>query len=88
MWNVKLVIGYQKGTTDEFHPGRGDASINSHYLDGISITYGIPRKHLWSYAAGLSEISIYDHVKCPCSVHHGVHPPSFVQFVMTTTVWN
>ena len=74
-----MVIGYQKGTTEAFHPGQGDVSIDSHYLDGVSITYGIPRKHLWSYAAGLSEISIYDHVNCPCSVHHGALPPSFVR---------
>ena len=74
-----MVIGYQKGTTDAFHPGLGDVSINDHYLDGISITYGTPRKHLWSYAAGLSEISIYNHVNCPCSVRHGALPPSFVR---------
>ena len=72
-----MVIGYQKGTTDAFHRG-GEVSINRPYLDGISITYGIPRKHLWSYAAGFSEISIHHHLNCPCSTRHGSLPPSFV----------
>ena len=74
-----MVIGYRKGTTKAFHSGQGDVSINSHYLDGISKTYGILRKHLWSYAAGLSKTSINDHVNYPYSVHHGALPLSFVR---------
>ena len=74
-----MVIGYQKGTPNRFYPGMGDVSINTHYLDGISITYGTPRKHVWSYAAGFSERYFYRHVNCPCSVGSGALPPPFVR---------
>ena len=76
-----MVIGYQKGSPNAFYPGMGDVSINHHYLDGISITYGTAnaRKHLWSYAAGLSERFIYPHLNCPCSAGRGVLPPPFVR---------
>ena len=30
--------------------------IDSYYVDGVSITYGTnPRKHIWTYAAGITE---------------------------------
>ena len=43
------VKAYQYGSTDCFvnHP----QNIESYYVDGISITYGSPRKHMWTYAA-------------------------------------
>ena len=30
-------------------------NINSYYVDGISITHGNPRQHVWTYAAGIQE---------------------------------
>ena len=45
------VKGYQKGNTDGFLSSRDNAkSINDHYVDGLSITLGNPRKHVWTYA--------------------------------------
>ena len=76
-----MVIGYQKGSTDGFgsyhYPSR---SINGPYLDGVSITYGITRKHIWSYVIGHSKTVKYDPVSpaCPCSQFPGQSPPSFV----------
>ena len=64
------VYGYQKGTTD----GRISSNVNSNYVDGISITNGHPRRHVWSYIAGHQEnfgINL-----CPCST--GSAPPSAV----------
>ena len=51
------VIGYQVGTTDAFAHGDGniDGTI---YVDGISIAYGSPCQHIWTYASGLSEVLI------------------------------
>ena len=52
-----MVVGYQKGAPDGFYSiMRKRKSINDPYLDGVSITYGSTRKHLWSYAAGISEL--------------------------------
>ena len=39
------------------------ASINDPYVDGISITRGSPRQHVWTYAAYWSE----GNIDCPCS---------------------
>ena len=74
-----MVIGIQKGTPDAF--GHVRVSINQPYLDGISITYGTPRKHVWSYAAGLSENHVHgghQPLTCPCSKHRGALPLAFV----------
>ena len=49
--------GYQRGTPDAFYPYYANPSrtIDSVYVDGVSITYGSPsRKHIWTYANGLN----------------------------------
>lgn len=65
-------IGYQQGTPDAFFIQPLDGS----YVDGLSITYGSPRQHIWSFAAGLTED------RCFCgdpSISFGSPPPSFVE---------
>ena len=52
-----MVVGYQKGSTDGFLTYVRKTSINDPYLDGVSITCGSPRKHIWSYAEVKIEIS-------------------------------
>ena len=67
---------YQKGTTDAFqHKTQG---IDGIYVDGISITLGSPRKHVWTYAVGLSDDYDYPNYNCPCATHPGPPPPAFV----------
>ena len=53
--------------------------INKAYLDGVSITRGSPRKHIWSFASGLTEQQTDQYV-CPCNVGATSlsHTPSFV----------
>ena len=74
------VIGYQVGSTDAFKL----STINNSYVDGVSITYGSPRTHIWSYASGLSETLIrqYETESCPCRLAGTSflpqYPPSFV----------
>ena len=79
--NYSKVCGYVRGysyyTLDGFEtiPGTG------HYVDGVSITYGNPDTHLWTYAAGLQEansINAHRPFKCPCNTQAGHAPPSFV----------
>jgi len=50
-----MIVGYQKGSPDGFASFVHKTSINDPYVDGVSITYGTPRKHIWSYGAGFSE---------------------------------
>ena len=72
--------GYQVGSPDAFgykvQLGLINVSIESSYVDGISITYGSPgnRHHVYTYAAGLYERN--DPSSCPCA--GGVTPPEFV----------
>ena len=56
------LCGYQKGSPDGFHIGNIDAA----YFNGVSITVGNPRKHVWSYAVGYSYTAYSSN--CPCSL--------------------
>lgn len=76
-------IGYSLGGTAAFGATAvSHMSIDSFYVFGVSITHGIPRNHIWTYAAGLTEgtypLPQYD---CPClnpSNAALVPPPAFV----------
>ena len=58
------IIGYQLGSPDAF---RGSwLSINTSYVDGISVTHGFPRQHIWTFAAGVHEHMLYNWSTCPC----------------------
>ena len=73
-------IGYQHHSPDAFGGTDMSRSIDSHYVDGLSITFDTPRRHLWTYAAGFSESpSLNNPANCPCSDDHGNQPPTFVQ---------
>ena len=48
-------------------------------MDGVSITYGQPRNHIWSYVGGVREESTMDSISnCPCSIEAGSGLQSFV----------
>ena len=86
------VCGYARGYTyyrpDAFY---GDDTINyvrglneplsGNYVDGISITYGTPSHHLWTYVAGGSEFG--DQIpsyNCPCNSNiNGIPVPAYVE---------
>ena len=42
-------------------------TIDDHYVDGVSITYGNPRAHIWSFAAYPSGTYSGPYHLCPCS---------------------
>ena len=59
------VRGYQYYSPDGLAPL--SYGIDSYYVDGVSITYGHnPRKHIWTYVAGISEDRVDAH-GCPCN---------------------
>ena len=68
------VVGYQLGSTDGFYRS---GNINQQYVDGISITRGSPREHVWTYVSGWSERQINDG-NCPCSTRPGREGPLYV----------
>ena len=75
------IIGHQQKTPDAFHAyqhGR-QTTIDSYYVDGISLTHGSPRKHIWTFAAAVHEHnSLWSNV-CPCTntrnTQHVTIPP-------------
>ena len=69
--------------------GVGDpsGSINTLYVEGVSVTHGNPRQHIWTFANGLDEQGIYRPCNhqyyvsiCPCVNRStdGSYVPSFV----------
>jgi dynein heavy chain len=79
------VTGYQYGSPGAFNL-HGRPPINSpddNYVDGVSITHGMPpRTHIWTYAAGVSGATSSDHSgNCPCAnpaAATNVLPPHFI----------
>ena len=67
-------LGYQKGLLDAFSSVW--KSLETHYVDGVSITYGSQgnRQHVYTYAVGYPEYN--DSSSCPCA--GGASPPAFV----------
>ena len=75
------VRAYQVGFTNAFN-GMSHAGIDSAYVDGVSLTHGLPqRQHIWTFAAGLQEVerdSVFSST-CPCSNPSAPPPPAFVR---------
>ena len=57
------ILGYQYGAPEAFAHYTTSFTLNSRYVDGISITYGSPRQHIWTFAAGIFRQG----QACPCS---------------------
>ena len=72
-------IGYQIGTTDSFDLRQSSNNgIDDPYVDGVSVTHGIPRTHIWTFAVGNSEGMVANYTyNCPCA-NPAALPPSFV----------
>ena len=61
------VRGYQDTSTDAFQPYHlTSTTLNGIYVDGVSITHGNPRQHIWTFAAGYRE-NEYAPSSCPCA---------------------
>ena len=74
------IKAYQFGSTDAF--GTGTNNINTHYVDGVGLTHGSPRQHIWTFAAARDETTSSPQYKCPCTnrnvANSATPPPSFV----------
>ena len=71
------IIGYQVGSTDAFNSG-SHFTIDQAYIDGVSVIYGTPRKHIWTFASGIPETNVQPEISCPCAFAGPPQPPSFV----------
>ena len=76
------VTGYQYYTPDAvdnyFVPNSNHNDLNSFYVDGVSITHGSPRHHVWTLIASSYEELVEAHSKCPCATGSAQQVQSFV----------
>ena len=78
------IIGYQVASSDAFEISLINpqpSSLDDIYLDGVSITHGNPRSHIWTLAAGVTEGSYSDRPgpDCPCSREQAVQAPNYLR---------
>ena len=68
------IIAYQFGTPEGFlgHINQNQRTLDDAYVDGISITFGHPRNHIWTFAATRNGQDY-----CPC-ITSGNAAPLFV----------
>ena len=75
------VIGYQYYQPNGFGPSKYTSPlINRTYVDGVSLTHGSPRQHVWTFAAAQDEAittNSGEYTSCPClhPTFRGVIPP-------------
>ena len=66
------VIGYQIGTPDAFAFRQNDAEV-----DGVSLSHGVSREHIWTFAAAIDETTP-SLSNCQCMTSAGALPPRFI----------
>ena len=74
------IRAYQWGGVDGFwnyHHGRV-TTIDGAYVEGVSVTHGTPRNHIWTFAAGISEGNPTWSGSCPCDASIDIRVPSFI----------
>ena len=59
------VLGYQYYKIDGFD-GSGGTGIDDPYVDGVSLTHGSPRQHIWSFAAAYNIYGFFFLSMCWC----------------------
>ena len=76
------VYGYQWYSTNAVWQNSRDKTRNNldtPYVDGVSITYGSPRKHIWTFMAGeRQDLQKNTHYSCPCAVGSRELPQGFI----------
>jgi len=79
---LTAVIAIQQRSPDAFLPyhEQSQISIDDYYVEGVSITYGEPRLHVWTFAGYVSDVYTVPTTLCPCSQPSLSipSPPSFV----------
>ena len=67
------ITAYQYGIPDAF---------SATPVDGVSLTHGNPREHIWTFVAASDEVSTYPVSNCPCTntntASQARQPPAFV----------
>ena len=63
------IIGYQYGQVQAFIDSTYPIeSIDCRYVDGVSLTYGNPQQHIWTFVSAWDESQHSFNSKCPCGI--------------------
>ena len=78
-----MARAYRRGYNYAFRGyHRRSQGIDSHYVDGLSLTHGVPgsRQHIWTFASGLfAGRGSHLNFRCPCDNGNTTYPsPPFV----------
>ena len=78
------VVGYQYASPDAIDSSLGTGPINhnnidAEYVDGVSITRGSPRQHIWTLMAFVKESYNLSSNGCPCNSGSTVSVQSFIE---------
>ncbi len=73
------IIAHQYAATDGFGAFFvNQPTIDDPYVDGVSVTYGSPRSHIWTFAVSVGDTSSEPLNLCPCDPGSTAVPPSYV----------
>ena len=71
-------LGYHFGFVSAFVASSEMSNAASPYADGMLVTRGTARHHIWTFAVGASKDFNYRTINCPCALYPGRSAPSFV----------
>ena len=76
------VIAYQYGALDAYRGYynaihlRGETlTLEDHFVDGVVLTHGNPRQHIWTFIAARDELVSHNWSGCPCLRPGFANPP-------------
>ena len=70
-----MILRYASPDAFQRIPTNLVATIDNSYVEGVSVTHGTPRNHIWTFAAGLSENSSTISLVCPCDESININIP-------------
>ena len=74
------IRAYQWGAAHAFYNYHNGfyTTLEVAYANGVSVTHGSPRNHIWTFVTGLSENYSTSHAVCPCDTTSTIRIPPFV----------
>ena len=74
------IKAYQWGWTLAFYSYHNGlmTTIDGAYVSGMSVTHGSPQQHIWTSAAGATEVNPTETWVCPCDASSDIRVPPFV----------
>ena len=76
--SVEESLNISLDNQEHFFVLEGALAINERYVNGVSLTYGSPRQHIWTFANEIDEYPCPTSCPCTYELHSSTGIPSFV----------